>query len=111
MTDIFHRSLIPLRWLAPLNPLKYDLVIIWNWLDVEIDARAEQELPVLKEIVGHRNRHVHDYVKATNNQWALRYLGMEPWQIVQFEPRRAGLIARDGEQVPYKLGPPLSPLH
>jgi hypothetical protein len=109
--DTFHRSLIPLRWLAPLNPLKYDLVIIWNWLDVEIDARAEQELPILKEIVGHRNRDVHNYVKATDNEWALRYLGMEPWQTVQLELTRAGMIARDGEQARYELGPPISPLH
>ena len=108
--DIFHRSLIPLRWLAPLNPLKYDLVIIWNWLDVEIDVRAEQEFPILKEIVGHRNRDVHNYVKATNDQWALRYLGMEPRQIVQLELIGAGMIARDG-QASYEAGPPISPLH
>jgi hypothetical protein len=85
--DTFHRSLVPLRWLAPLNPLKYDLVIVWNWLDVEIDARAEQNLPILKEIVGHRNRDVYDYVKATNDHWALRYLGMEPWQTAWLKPR------------------------
>ena len=106
--DTFHRSLIPLRWLAPLNPLKFDLVIIWNWLDVEIDARAEQELPVLKRIVGHRNRDVHNYLKATNDQWALRYLGIEPWQIVQLELIRT---RRDEGQVPYEVGPPISPLH
>ena len=109
--DTFHRSLIPLHWLAPLNPLKYDLVIIWNWLDVEIEARAEPELPILKEIVGHRNRDVYNYVKATNDQWALRYLGMEPWQTVQLELMRPGMIARDGEQAPYEVGPPISPLH
>jgi len=106
--DTFHRSLIPLRWLAPLNPLKYDLVIIWNWLDVEIDARAEQQLPILKRIAGHRNRDVHNYLKATNDQWALRYLGMEPWQIVPLELIRA---ARDEGPTPYEVGPPLSPLH
>ena len=105
--DTLHRSLIPLRWLAPLNPLKYDLVIIWNWLDVEIDARAEQELPILKRIVGHRNRDVHNYLKATNDHWALGYLGMERWQIVQLELIRAG---RREKQVPYEVGPPLSPL-
>ena len=109
--DIFHRSLIPLRWLAPLNPLKYDLVIIWNWLDVEIDARAERKLPILKEILGHRNRDVYNYVRATNDQWALRYLGMEPWQIVRLELIRAGLAARDEGQAPYEVGPPVSPLH
>lgn len=109
--DTFHRSLIPLRWLAPLNPLKYDLVIIWNWLDVEVDATAEQELPILEEIVGHRNRDVHNYIKATNDQWTLRYLGMEPWQIVQLELVRAGIPARDEAQVPYRDGPPVSPLH
>ena len=108
--DIFHRSLIPLRWLAPLNPLKYDLVIFWNWLDVEIDARAEQELPTLKEIVGHRNRDVHNYIKATNDQWALSYLGMEPWQTVQLELIRAGIVARDEGLAPYEAGPPISPL-
>ena len=109
--DTLHRSLIPLRSLAPLNPLKYDLVIIWNWLDVEIDATAEQELPILKEIVGHRNRNVHNYIKATNNQWALRYLGMDPWQTVQLELIRAGIVTRDEEQAPYEVGPPISPLH
>jgi len=109
--DTFHRSLIPLRWLAPLNPLKYDLVIIWNWLDVEIDARSEQELPILKEIVGHRNRDVYNYVKATNGQWALRYLGMEPRQIVQHELIRAGIVAPDEGQARYEVGPPISPLH
>jgi hypothetical protein len=106
--DTFHRSLIPLRWLAPLNPLKYDLVIIWNWLDVEIDARAEQEFPVLKRIVGHRNRDVHDYLKATNDEWALRYLGIESWRIVQLELIRA---RREEGQAPYEVGPPLSPLY
>ena len=106
--DIFYRSLIPLRWLAPLNPLKYDLVILWNWLDVEIDARAERKLPILKEIVGHRNRDVYNYIKATNDQWALRYLGMEPWRTVQFELIGAGLMAR-GEG--HEVGPPIVPLH
>ena len=109
--DTFHRSLIPLRWLAPLNPLKYDLVIIWNWLDVEIDVRVEQDFPILKEIVGHRNRDVHNYIKATTDQWTLRYLGMESWQIVQFELTRGGIPARDDAHVPYEVGPPLSPLH
>jgi hypothetical protein len=106
--DTFHRSLIPLRWLAPLNPLKYDLVIIWNWLEVEVDARVEQELPILKEIVGHRNRDVHNYLKATNDQWALRYLGIEPCQIVQLELIRA---RRDEGQAPYEVAPPISPLY
>ena len=106
--DMFHRSLIPLRWIAPLNPLKYDLVIIWNWLEVEVDARAEQELPILKEILGHRNRDVYNYLKATNDQWALRYLGIEPWRIAQLEPTRA---SRDERQTPYEVGPPISPLH
>ena len=106
--DTFHRSLIPLRWLAPLNPLKYDLVIIWNWLDVEIDAEAEQELPILKRIVGHRNRDVYNYIKATNDQWGLHYLAMEPWQIVQLELNRAGRVET---QAPYRVGPPISPLH
>jgi hypothetical protein len=109
--DTFHRSLIPLRWLAPLNPLKYDLVIIWNWLDAEIDARVERELPILQAIVGHRNRDVHNYIKATNDQWTLRYLGMEPWQIVQLELVRAEILARDEAQAPYEIGPPISPLH
>jgi hypothetical protein len=109
--DTLHRSLIPLRWLAPLNPLKYDLVIIWNWLDVEIDARAEHELPILKEIVGHRNRDVHNYIRATNDQWTLRYLDMEPWQIVELELVRDGIRARDEAQASYEVGPPISPLH
>jgi hypothetical protein len=109
--DTFHRSLIPLRWLAPLNPLKYDLVIIWNWLEVEIDARAEHELPVLTEIIGHRNRDVYNYVKATNDQWALRYLGMEPWQTVQHELIRGDITARHAELAPHEVGPPISPLH
>ena len=109
--DIFHRSLIPLRWLAPLNPLKYDLVIIWNWLDVEIDARAEQELPILKKLIGHRNRDVHNYVKATNDQWALRYLGMDPWQAVPPELIGAGIVSPNREQARYEVGPPISPLH
>jgi hypothetical protein len=109
--DTFHRSIIPLRWLAPLNPLKYDLVIVSNWLDVEIDARAEQELPILKAIVGHRNRDVCNNVKATNDQWALRYLGMEPRQIVRLELIHAGIVACDEGQAPYEVGPPISPLH
>ena len=109
--DTFHRSLVPLRWLAPLNPLKYDLVILWNWLDVEIDARAEQEFPILKEIVGHRNRDVYNYVRATDDQWALRYLGVEPWQTVQLELIRAGTLAHDEAQAPYEVAPPISPLH
>ena len=109
--DTFHRLLIPLQWLAPLNPLKYDLVILWNWLDVEIDATAEQELPLLKKIVGHRNRDVHNYVKATNDQWALRYLGMEPWQTVQLDVIHAKLPAHDEGQMPYEASPPISPLH
>jgi hypothetical protein len=109
--DTFHRSLIPLRWLAPLNPLKYDLVILWNWLDVEIDAKAEQELPFLKKIVGHRNRDVYNYIKATDDQWARRYLGMEPWQTVQLELIRARLPVSDEGQTPYEVSPPISPLH
>jgi hypothetical protein len=108
--DIFYRSLIPLRWLTPLNPLKYDLVIIWNWLDVEVDAKAQQRAPILEEIVGHRNRDVHNYIKATNDQWALRYLGMEPWQTVPLELIRTGIVARDGHPR-YETGPPISPLH
>ena len=115
--DIFHRSLIPLRWLAPLNPLKYDLVIFWNWLDVEIDARAEQGLPILQEIVGHRNREVHNYIKATNDQWALRYLGVELWQIRPMEnvARHTGAAVWSiwfyPQRHPYEAGPPISPLH
>jgi hypothetical protein len=49
-------------------------------------------------------------IKATNDQWALRYLGMEPWQTVQLELIRAGFIARDA-QAPYEVGPPICPLH
>ncbi len=106
--DTFYRSLIPLRWVAPLNPLKYDLVIIWNWLDVEIDARAERELPILQRLAGHRNRDVYNYIKGTNEQWELRYLGIEPWQIVRLELSPA---RRDEGQAPYKVGPPIAPLH
>ena len=76
-----------------------------------LDAGAEQELPILKEIVGHRNREVYNYVTVTNDQWALRYLGMEAWQTVQLELIRAGIVSRDGEQTPYEAGPPICPLH
>jgi hypothetical protein len=56
------RSLFPQWYKSPLNALKYDEVIIVNWLQLEIEDRAWLRLPVLEQIKGHRNREVHDFV-------------------------------------------------
>jgi hypothetical protein len=36
--------------------------VIVNWLDIEVDNLAEERMPILKEMVGFRNREVHGYV-------------------------------------------------
>lgn len=45
----------------PIIPATYAEIVINNWLDVEIDDRAVEELPVLKEVSGHRHREVISY--------------------------------------------------
>ncbi len=54
------RSLFPRTWIVPLNPLKYDQVIIFNWLDIQITANPSKEVQALS---GWRNREVYDWVK------------------------------------------------
>ena len=37
-------------------------LIVVDWLEREIEDGAEERLPILRQIVGHRNHEVHDYV-------------------------------------------------
>lgn len=36
--------------------------IIVHWLDLEVDDLAEEKMPILQQMIGFRNREVHDYV-------------------------------------------------
>ncbi len=56
-------SLFPRTWIVPLNPLKYDQIIIFNWLDQQITANPEKEIPALAQVSGWRNREVYQWVK------------------------------------------------
>lgn len=47
---------------APTWFWKSSWAIHVDWLEQEIETHAEWRLPILQQIVGHRNREVHDYV-------------------------------------------------
>jgi len=66
-------SIFPLRYVAPLPAPKYDQVVVLDWLDVEIDARAARRMPVLAKLRGHRNREVYQFVNATSDAFWTRW--------------------------------------
>jgi hypothetical protein len=77
MSDSTLGSLVPLRYILQLNPLKYDQIIVFDWLEVEIEPAAETRLPLLAELHGHRNREVYEYIIATRGDWAFQYAGTD----------------------------------
>jgi hypothetical protein len=40
-----------------------------------------------------------------------RYVSARKIEALRLELIRAGIVARDHEQAPYEVGPPISPLH
>lgn len=62
-------GLIPARYILPETPIKYDEVIIVGWLDLEVDARAPERMPILNKLSGHRRRDVYGFIKKTNDDW------------------------------------------
>ena len=55
--------LFPRTWIVPLNPLKYDQIVILNWLEIQVTPNPTKEIPALKEVSGWRNREVYNWVK------------------------------------------------
>jgi hypothetical protein len=66
--DPLPRNLFPAWYCTPIIPTTYAEIVISNWLDVEIDERAAEVMPVLKEVAGHRRREVISYCEA-HQQW------------------------------------------
>lgn len=62
MTQDGIAGIVPARWVMPLWPVKYDQVIILNWLQVEIPESVP--VPYIQELRGWRNREVFDYVSG-----------------------------------------------
>lgn len=56
-------GLIPQRYLLPVVAPYYEYLLFVNWLEVQITANPEEEIPALREVSGWRNREVYDWVK------------------------------------------------
>jgi hypothetical protein len=69
MSDIF-----PTWYQAPIPPKKFDQFVLVNWLDVEIDNRAMQRMPILYHISGHRNREVFAFLRAASDEFWSRWV-------------------------------------
>ncbi len=64
-------SLFPYGWqVTQLQPSAVYAYVIVRWLDIEVDMAAEQKMPILKDIAGHRRREVVDYIAA--HDWTVR---------------------------------------
>lgn len=40
----------PVRFWSPSSPAKYDQVVVVNWLNIEVDMKAETKMPHLTEL-------------------------------------------------------------
>jgi hypothetical protein len=58
MDGLFPRTYTPPSWYQQCH-----YFVVYNWLNIEIELNAEQRLPALRQIVGHRNREVYHYVQ------------------------------------------------
>lgn len=62
-------QLVPWQ-VAPWHAVQIEVFI--NWLETEIEERAEDRLPLLKEIQGHRNREVYHFVQDNMERYSER---------------------------------------
>lgn len=61
-------GIIPARWVMPAIPIKYEQIVILNWLLVEVPCK--RPMPIIAEMRGWRNREVFDYVRSYD--WTAR---------------------------------------
>jgi succinate dehydrogenase flavin-adding protein (antitoxin of CptAB toxin-antitoxin module) len=63
-------SLFPQRWeWEKPAPWYVDLVII-DWLEIEVDSQAQQKMPILETLAGHRNWEVYNWLHETREHRA-----------------------------------------
>lgn len=63
MNDWGFAKLFPAIWRWE-KPQSYDQQIIVNWLDLEVDNLAPEQMPILHDLSGWRNREIWEYVKT-----------------------------------------------
>lgn len=68
MTEL--RGIVPVPWQIP-PWIAVEVQVFTEWLEVEIEAHAEQRLPMLANISGWRNREVHEFV--VSDEWREHY--------------------------------------
>ena len=70
------RGIFPVTWVVQPNPIWFYQEVLFNWLDIEIDAHAEEKMPMLRELKGWRNREVHEYVwNMDSKEWVRQMYG------------------------------------
>ena len=69
MTDALG-NIIPQRWILPRLPIKYEQLIIVDWMVQEVDQHKIKTMPVLQELKGWRKREVITYIMGID--WTAR---------------------------------------
>lgn len=62
--DIQLGTLLPVRFLPPAQSCKYDIQVVVNWLQIEVDIATVKKLLVLQKLSHWRNKEVYDYVRT-----------------------------------------------
>jgi len=65
------RGILPRIWhVEAWQSIQIEVFV--EWLDAEIEQRAEDRLPILSELKGHRNREVYRFVQDNRDRyWGL----------------------------------------
>ena len=61
MSNLLLSGLLPRRWhWEPLNGFYSEIVV--DWLDLQVDLRIGERLPILRKICGHQRRELIDWL-------------------------------------------------
>jgi hypothetical protein len=69
MTDAYG-NIIPLRFVPPAKPVKYEQLVVVNWLQLEVQPR-EPLPPIIDVLKGWRNLEVFCYVRYEMPDWTI----------------------------------------
>lgn len=72
MSEWRFNSIFPQRFWPDEKPAKYDQIIIFNWLQIEVPL--EKQMPVLNSLSHWRNYDVYCWVQEHKDEYYLRMM-------------------------------------
>jgi hypothetical protein len=66
------RGIIPQRWVLPTQAVKYEQLVVINWLQVEVDQDKIATMPTLQHLTRWRNREVFWFIRNEWPDWTAR---------------------------------------